>query len=132
MTIDRKFLIWALVYIVLGMILGIYMAVSKDHGQHVTHAHVLLVGFVLSLLYGIIHRLWLNGHSLAVANVQFYLHQLGAIVMSLGLFLLYGHMMAETVLGPILGVASLLVLASALLMFWMVLKSSSTTRMEPS
>ena len=41
---DRKFVISALCYAMLGMLLGIYMAATQDHGQFVTHAHIMLVG----------------------------------------------------------------------------------------
>ena len=47
---DRKFVISALCYALLGMVLGIHMAASKDHGQFVTHAHIMLVGFVVSFI----------------------------------------------------------------------------------
>ena len=51
-TVDmsRRYLVWALCYAAIGMALGIYMAASHNHGELVTHAHVLLVGFVLSLV----------------------------------------------------------------------------------
>ena len=57
--LDRKYLVFALVYAILGMSLGIFMAASHNHGQFVTHAHLLLIGFVVSLIYGVIHKLWL-------------------------------------------------------------------------
>jgi hypothetical protein len=48
MNLDRRFLIWALGYAAVGMSLGLYMAGSQNHGELVTHTHILLVGFVLS------------------------------------------------------------------------------------
>ena len=48
MRFNRKLLLWALSYTVAGMALGIVMAASHDHAQPVTHAHALLVGFVVS------------------------------------------------------------------------------------
>jgi len=60
MSLDRGVLIWALGYATIGTALGIHMAASQNHGELVTHAHILLIGFVLSLVYGIIHKFWLD------------------------------------------------------------------------
>src|SRR6516225_4905503 len=120
MNLDKRFLIWALSYATVGIVLGIYMAASQNHGEFITHAHILLIGFVLSLVYGIIHRLWLGEPGRAVARVQFWVHQLGAITLSVGLFLLYGNFLPLARLDPILGVASVAVLIGMLLMLYMV------------
>ena len=122
MDFGRKYLVWALSYAAIGMTLGIYMAASRNHGQLVTHAHVLMVGFVLSLVYGIIHRLWLDAPRRALAATQFVLHQVAAIVLCVGLFLLYGGKAAETTVGPVLGLGALGVLAGMLLMLYMVVR----------
>lgn len=107
---DRKFVISALCYALLGMVLGIYMAASKDHSQFVTHAHIMLVGFVVSFIYALCHRLWLGNPSGRLACIQFYLHQLGALVMSVGLYLLYGRQLPAERLDPLLALSSLAVL----------------------
>lgn len=123
MSFDKKYLIWALGYLLVGLSLGIYMASSQNHGQLVAHAHINLIGFVLSLVYGIIHKLWLGQPNQTVAKIQFILHQVGAVTISIGLYLLYGHFLAEPQIGPILGIASITVLISAALMFYLVLKT---------
>lgn len=107
-----------------GMLLGIQMASSHNHSQHVTHAHMLLLGFVLSAIYGIVYRLWLEDSAPALALAQMVLHQAGTLVLVVGLYLLYGRMASEQVLGPLLGVASFGVLASvALVLLQLVLVS---------
>ena len=122
MNLDRRFLIWGLSYATAGIVLGIYMAASQNHGEFVTHAHILLIGFVLSLVYGIIHKLWLENPNRRVANIQFGLHQAAAITISVGLFLLYGNLAPAPVLDPILGIASAGVLLGMLLMLYMVVR----------
>lgn len=131
MDFSRRYLVFALCYAAIGMALGIYMAASHDHGQLVTHAHVLLVGFVLSLIYGIIHRLWLDAPRRALANIQFVLHQLAAVAMFVGLFLLYGGKAAEATLEPLLGFGSSGVLAGMLLMLYMVLRPGAVPTAQP-
>lgn len=125
MNFDRRFLIWALGYAAVGISLGLYMAASQNHGELVAHAHILLIGFVLSLVYGIIHKLWLGKPNRAIANVQFVVHQAAAATVSVGLFLLYGGMAPEATLAPILGVGSVGVLLGMLLMLYMVMRSGA-------
>jgi hypothetical protein len=124
MKFDRKYLLWSLGYAVFGICVGIYMAASKNHGEFVAHAHILLLGFVLSFIYGLIHKLWINAENSAVATWQFYLHQASVLVLSIGLLLFYGGLFQEA-LDPILGVASFGVLASALLMIYLIFRFSA-------
>lgn len=126
MGFDRKYLAWALAYVVAGMCLGIFMGASHDHNHRVTHAHVLLVGFVVSMIYGVIHKLWLTQPAPGLSATQFWVHQLGAFLMSVGLFLLYGgHVDAEKIDG-VLAVSSIVVLLGAVLMLVLVVKSAGT------
>lgn len=122
MALDRKFLLCGFAYAVLGMALGVYMGASKNHALFVAHAHILLVGFVVSFIYALVHKLWLGGAAGKLAGVQFYLHQLATLGMSAGLVLLYGGYVAEAGIGPVLGIASVGVLLAMLLMGWMVLR----------
>jgi hypothetical protein len=122
MNLDRRFLVWALSFAAVGLCLGIYMAASHNHGELVAHAHILLIGFVLSLVYGIIHKLWLDKPNRIVANVQFVVHQASAVTVSVGLFLFYGGFAPGPVMEPILGVSSSGVLLGMLLMLYMVVR----------
>ena len=122
MGYDRKYLVWALAYVVTGMGMGIYMAASHNHAQHVTHAHILLVGFVASFIYAVIHKLWLGEKTSLLAKVQLVIHQAGALTMFSGLFLLYGGLVPEEQIEPILAPSTIVVFIAALLMIVMVLK----------
>jgi hypothetical protein len=124
MNIDRQFLVFALTYPVIGLALGIYMAASHDHGYRVTHAHILLIGFVVSFVYSIIYKLWVINPVRLLARIQFAIHQLGAGILLIGLFLLYGSYLPESTIGPIMGIASVCVLIGMLLMMAAVLRKS--------
>jgi hypothetical protein len=126
MGFDRKYLVWALAYVALGMGLGIYMAASHNHAQHVTHAHILLVGFVVSFIYAVIHRLWLGGEASLLARIQLVMHQAGALTMFSGLFLLYGGIMPEEQVEPFLAPSTIVVFIAALLMIVMVFRKPGT------
>ena len=84
-----------------------------------------IIGFAVSLFYGLIHKLWLPHPPRTMARVQFALHQAATLVVSLCLLLLYGGVLPEATIGPVLGVASAGVLAGVLLMSYMVVNSSA-------
>ena len=114
--LSRLHTLCGLSFAIVGMLLGIEMASSGDHVQHVTHAHVLLLGVVRSLLYGMVYRLWIPPGRSSLAMLQFAAHQLGTLGVAAGLFALYGQVLPEPAVGPALGVASVVVLAGAVLM----------------
>ena len=120
---DRKYLLTALGYAALGMILGIVMAASHNHIQHVTHAHILLVGFVVSFVYAVCYRVWLPGVTGTLATVQFIAHQLGTLGMVTGLFLLYGQFVPLATIEPVLAISSIIVLLAMVLMKWLVIRN---------
>jgi len=114
--VDRKFVLTAFGYAIIGLALGIYMAGSHNHKQMVTHAHIMLVGFVLSFIYGLCHKLWLDNTTSKLAVAQYYLHQAGSLALLFGLFLLYGGFVDPAAIDPILGIASIVVFAGVVLM----------------
>ena len=124
---DRKFVSIGLIYAVIGIALGIFMAATHDHGQHVTHAHIMLVGFVVSFIYGLCHKLWLNNTTSKLAVAQFYIHQVGVAVLVTGLFLLYGNFVALETIDPVLALASITVFVGVILMNVLFYQSSKNT-----
>ena len=122
---DRKFVATGLGFGILGLLLGIYMAASHNHGQLVTHAHIMLVGFVVSFVYGVCHKLWLDNNESGLARIQFYLHVVGAIGLTIGLFLLYGGIVAPEIIEPVLSISSIAVLIGMILMKVLFVRSKN-------
>jgi hypothetical protein len=120
---DRKFVLMALAYAIVGLSLGIYMAATDNHSQLVDHAHIMLVGFVLSFIYALCHRLWLGNSRSGLAVAQFYIHQVGAFFIAVGLFLLYGRIVPRALIDPVLGIASVAVLTGMILMAVLFVKA---------
>lgn len=123
---DRKYVLTGLGYAGLGLVLGIYMASSKDHAQLVTHAHIMLLGFVVSFVYGLIYKLWLGDVTSTLAKIQYYTHQVGTAGLTIGLFILYGHYLPDAQIDPVLGVSSIIVFISLVLMKVMYIKHTKT------
>src|SRR5512133_968407 len=88
--IARWHLLFGLAFAAVGIGLGIVMAMSQNHVQRPTHAHTLLLGFVMSLLYAVVYRLWLSESRARTAIVQTVLHEVGTIVIVIALFLMFG------------------------------------------
>tara|TARA_R100000656_G_scaffold121947_1_gene97235 strand:+ start:1393 stop:1782 length:390 start_codon:yes stop_codon:yes gene_type:complete len=123
---DRKFAITGLIYALLGMILGIHMAATHNHGQLVTHAHIMLLGFVVTFIYALCHKLWLGNRHPKLAQVQFYCHQLGLLLMLSGLYLLYGKIAPPEKLEPLLSLGSLAALVALIVMIFLFVRSAPT------
>lgn len=113
---DKKFVLTGLGYAILGLVLGIYMAASKNHGQMVTHAHIMLLGFVVSFIYGALYKVWLKDVRSKLIIPQFILHQIGTFFLLLALFLMFGQFVSNEALEPVLSISSILVLAAMILM----------------
>jgi len=121
---DRKFVLTSLGYAILGLALGIFMAASHNHGQLVTHAHIMLIGFVVSFIYGLCHKLWLNNTTSKLAVAQFYIHQVGTFVIVIGLFLYYGQFVTLETIDPLLAAASITVFVGLVLMKVLFIQST--------
>ncbi|MEP1151259.1 MAG: TonB-dependent receptor [Balneola sp.] len=120
---DRKFVLTGLIYAVIGILLGIFMAATHNHAQLVTHAHILLAGFVVSFIYGLCHKLWINNQVTTLSKLQFYFHQVGVALLSSGLFLLYGNYVTLEVIDPLLAISSFIFLTGMIMMVILFLKS---------
>ncbi|WP_339671747.1 TonB-dependent receptor [Dasania marina] len=125
---DRKFVLSSLCYAIVGLALGIFMAASKNHGQLVTHAHILLLGFVVSFIYALCHKLWLHNGTSTLALIQFYLHQIGTLLLTAGLFLLYGQLVNPETRDPLLALASITVFISLVLMLLLFIKQTAPAK----
>ncbi|MBC2837161.1 cytochrome-c oxidase [Paragemmobacter straminiformis] len=109
MNISRNFIVIGSLYLLVGIILGSYMGGSGDHSLAPVHAHINLLGFTLMTLFGVAYRVIpaLAGGTLAKAH--FWLHQIGALVLLVGLFLLMSGMVGEGI-GIIFPIAEVTVL----------------------
>ena len=121
---DRNYILTSFAYAIIGLALGIFMAASKDHGHLVTHAHIMLIGFVVSFIYGLCHKLWLNNIISNLSKAQYYIHQAGTLGVIIGLFLYYGKFVSLETIDPILAISSIAVLIAMILMKILFIKST--------
>ena len=119
-ALARWHLLFGLTFAGLGMVLGIYMAISQNHSEMPAHAHIMLLGFVVSTIYALVYQLWLKATGVRLALVQTALHEIGATVLSVGLVLMFGGFATEDSMGPLLGIGAFLALGGVLVMIWQV------------
>jgi len=73
-NIDRLFVLTGLVFLLIGMALGLKMSLTQDFGLHGLHAHLNLLGFVLMTLFGLCYRSWPKMQEGKLVTVHYLLH----------------------------------------------------------
>jgi len=110
----------AVVFVIVGMIWGLIMAISGDHSAMPAHAHLNLLGWVSLFLFGIYYRLHPSLDRRKSAMTQVALWIVGTVVQAVGVGLVHtGNESGE----PFAAGGSLMVLASILLFAWLLFRS---------
>ena len=118
---DKKYLIISLLYALIGLLLGTIMAATKNHGHMVTHAHIMLLGFVTSFIYAVCYKLWITNGATKIALLQFFIHQFGAILLLSGLFLMYAQIVTGDKIAPMMAISSIAIILGLILMIYQVI-----------
>jgi peptidoglycan/LPS O-acetylase OafA/YrhL len=103
--------------VVVGMIWGLQMAISKDHAAMPAHAHLNLLGFVSLFLFGFYYRLHPSLDRSRAALIQVSIWIAGTVVMAIGVGLVHTGREAGD---PLAAIGSLAVLAAMLMFGWQV------------
>jgi cbb3-type cytochrome oxidase subunit 1 len=77
----------AVVYLVLGAVLGLVMGIRQQFTLAPVHAHLLLLGWASLALAGILYHLYPAAGATRLARVHFWLHNLGLPIFMAGLAL---------------------------------------------
>lgn len=124
---ERKFILTAFTYVLIGMMLGLYMGGSGNHDEMPTHAHIMLVGFVVSFVYALCHKFWLNNDTSKLSVTQFWLHQAGALAMFATLFIHYAELVPPATIEPAIGLSAGIVFAGMATMAFMMFRAVKTS-----
>ena len=96
----------AVVYLAVGIGLGLFMGMTHLFQYHAAHAHLNLLGWATMALAGIFYHLFPALAASPLQRVHFWLHNLGLPVLMIGLiFLESGRLAVE----PVVGISSLVV-----------------------
>jgi len=125
MNVSRNFLVIGSLYLLIGILIGMYMGASQDHTMAPAHAHINLLGFTLMTVFGLAYRVFpaLDGSMLARAH--FWLHQVGALILLVMLFLLFSGRITEAAMMPLAPIAEVVVLLGTAIFAWNVYKNAT-------
>jgi len=111
---DRLYILEGFLWLVAGMIFGIYLGITDQLRFANSHAHANLLGFVISVLFGLLYRNWPVLLSSRLTWPQFALFQIGALVLVAGKFDI-----DRGGGGALAPPDSILVVLGTLVLFWM-------------
>jgi ABC-type uncharacterized transport system permease subunit len=110
----------AVFFVIIGMIMGVYMAASHNHTLGQAHAHINLIGWVSLFLIGLFYERRPQLDKTAGARWQVIIYTIGAVVLNASLAaLLLGNAGAE----PGAAAGSFVVLGSMLWFGWLVFRN---------
>jgi len=106
--LPARFFGTAVIYGILGMVLGNVMAATQDHGQMPTHAHLMLIGWVSFSIFAFFYHLFPARAASLLAQIHFWFAQASFIVLIVGLYLIFdGNVEAGEKLAPVAAMAYL-------------------------
>lgn len=80
----------AIVFLVVGIAIGLHMSISGVHNVAGAHAHINLLGWVTSAIFGVYYALNPAKAEGRLPMVHFGVYVVGVIVMTIALYLLLG------------------------------------------
>jgi hypothetical protein len=117
----------AILFVLVGMIWGLRMAISNDHSAFPAHAHLNLLGWVSLFLFGVYYRLHPKLDGSRAALVQAGIWSVGVVIMTIGVGLVTtGHEAGD----PIAAAGSLVVLAGMVFFGWIVFRNERAPARE--
>ncbi len=125
MSVPYRFMITGAVFVVIGMLLGLYMGPSQDFTLVPVHVHLNLVGWASMMLFGLYYRSDAVAAGTSLAAWHYWIAVVGMILFAIGLaFVRFGQSAWE----PVLIAGSILTLISALIFLWTLLRASQRNR----
>jgi membrane-associated HD superfamily phosphohydrolase len=115
------------IFVITGMGMGIAMAASGNHSVMPAHAHLNLLGWVSTFLFGIYYERRPALDASRLARIQVLLWSFGTVVLTVAVAGIYlGYPAAD----PFAGIASVIVLAAMLLFGYFVFRPSKAGSSE--
>lgn len=113
--LDRSYILVGLAWVVVGMVFGTWLGASNHLNYANSHAHMNLLGFVASVLFGLLHFAYPALGKSRLAFWQFALYEVGVLVLVIGKVMVDGGV--ETPLLPIGAIISIIGAILMLVMF---------------
>lgn len=82
--IDRNYILVGLSWVIVGMIYGAWLGASHQNNFANSHAHINLLGFVTSVLFGILYWAYPAMAKGRLAIWQFAIYEIGVLLLIIG------------------------------------------------
>ena len=118
--IDSFYVIIGIVWLLAGAVFGTWLGATGHHNFSNSHAHIGLLGFVASVLFGLVHKVWPELRTRRLALPQLAVYEIGTA------FLILGKIMVDATgeENLFLFVGSITVILGALMFLWLFVKGS--------
>ena len=116
----RNFFTMAVIYALVGMTLGLSMAMSQNHEQLPTHAHIMVLGWLMSAVFAFFYHLVPAARNSKLATIHFWLAAVSSVGMVVGLYILYG---GNPSIEPVLGISAMAYFAATVLFAFIALRA---------
>ena len=130
-AISHLFFRAGILFLLVGIGLGLAMSITQNHDVIGAHAHINLLGWVTSALFGGYYALNPAKAEGLLPRIHFWLYTAGVTLMSVALFLL---LKGNTAMTPLVAIGSLAVAAGVLIAAWVSFMppAGATARMQPA
>ena len=130
-AISHLFFRAGILFLLVGIGLGLAMSITQNHDVIGAHAHINLLGWVTSALFGGYYALNPAKAEGLLPRIHFWLYTAGVTLMSVALFLL---LKGNTAMTPLVAIGSLAVAAGVLIAAWVIFMppAGATARMQPA
>lgn len=115
--ISEYFFRSAILFLLVGISIGIHMSISQNHNVIGAHAHINLLGWVTSALFGGYYALNPAKAAGRLPMLQYVVFTTGVVIMGGSLYLLLA---GNVGMAPVVAVSSLITFAGVLLFAWIV------------
>jgi hypothetical protein len=120
--ISEYFFRSAILFLLVGISIGLHMSISQNHNVIGAHAHINLLGWVTSALFGGYYALNPAKAAGRLPMLQYLVYTIGVVIMGTSLYLLLSGNVGMT---PVVAASSLITFAGVLMFAWIVWTPSS-------
>lgn len=130
-AVSHLFFRAGILFLVVGIGLGLAMSISQNHDVIGAHAHINLLGWVTSALFGGYYALNPAKAEGLLPKIHFWLYTAGVVIMSVALYLL---LKGDAGMTGAVAAGSLLTAAGVLIAAWVIFMPASTAgaRVQPA
>lgn len=115
----------AIIFLIIGISIGLSMAISQDHSAIGAHAHANLLGWVTMAIFGGYHALNPAKAERRIAMIQYCVYTAGVALMVPALYLM---LTGNPAMEPVVAIASLITFAGVLLFAVIIFSGEAATR----